>query len=199
MTAKGEDNEEESGGQDGPGSRHLPSAWVRPLPGANTSVLWGQCSGVGWGGSPQRVSVPGSVRGRAGAVGGPSSLLAARTACMSRQRATRAQTARAGRAALAGVGSGGVWGSGLSVGGQRGLEPHTGGPHHPPCLRQRARGPRVPAQAPRLPAHGSWSPPGGRWPPPLGSCARAVGGRREAGGWAKATRGHDAWCTGREG
>ena len=43
--AKGDDHEEEVGGQDEPGGRHLPSARGRPMPGAITSPL---CPLVRW-------------------------------------------------------------------------------------------------------------------------------------------------------
>ena len=48
----GDDHEEEAGGQDEPGGRHLPSAWGRPLPGAITSFLWPWCCGGWWSGNP---------------------------------------------------------------------------------------------------------------------------------------------------
>ena len=36
------------GGQDEPGGRHLPSAWGRPLPGANPFLPWPWCCGGWW-------------------------------------------------------------------------------------------------------------------------------------------------------
>ena len=55
-TAKGDDYEEEVGGQDEPGGWHLPSAWGRPMPRAITSrcARW-RC------GTPQPATVPGAV------------------------------------------------------------------------------------------------------------------------------------------
>ena len=51
-SAMGDDNEEEAGGQDESGGRHLPSAWGRPLPGAITSFPWPWCCGGWWSGYP---------------------------------------------------------------------------------------------------------------------------------------------------
>ena len=112
---------------------------------------------------------------------GPSALLAARTARIMQQGAARARIARAGRAAPAGVGDrggtrGGVRGSRQVDGGWRGLVPRTGGPHHPPVGRRSCRGSGGPTQGPSA-------------PPVRFRCG---------GGEAKATRGHDTWCIGRE-
>ena len=110
----------------------------------------------------------------------PSALLAARTARKMQHGAARARTARAGRAAPVGGGTrgerGGVRGSRQVDGGWRGLVPRTGGPHHPPVGRRSCRGSGGPTQG------------------PLATPVRF----RCGGGEAKATRGHDTWCIGRE-
>ena len=83
---------------------------------------------------------------------GPSALLAARTARIMQQGAARARTARASRAAPAGVGDrGGVRGTRQVDGGWRGLVPRTGGPHHPPIGRRSCRGSGGPTQGPSAP------------------------------------------------
>ena len=65
-TAKGDDNEEETGGQDEPGDRHLPSAWGRPLPGAIPFLSWPWCCGGWWCGY-----LPTGVRARCRGYGPP--------------------------------------------------------------------------------------------------------------------------------
>ena len=205
------------GGQDERGGWHLPSALGRLLPGAIPFLPWPWCCGGWWcaylptgvfarcrgyrplfGAGTKRLVAspplhnsppgagwplaPAAVGGGAlGAVRGPSALLAARTARIMQQGAAQARTARAGRAAPARVGDrggdrGGVRGSRQAVGGWRGLVPRTGGPHQPPVGRRSCRGSGGPSQGPP--------------PPPV----RFLCG----GGEAKATRGHDTWCTGRE-
>ena len=122
--------------------------------------------------------------GRVGAVRGPSALLAARTACMSRQWVTRARTARAGRAALAGVGFGG--GLGVRVGGRRAAGARTAHRRAPPpsvlaAMRKGSSGPRPRSSGPHP---GFWRPhPGAvglpRWVPVHGTL---WGGERVGGG-----------------
>ena len=103
--------------------------------------------GAGW---PLAPAVLGG--GALGAVRGPSALLAARTARIMHQEAARARTARAGRAAPAGLGDrGGVRGLRQADGGWRGLVPRTGGPHHPPVERRSCWGSGGPTQGPSPP------------------------------------------------
>ena len=176
-------------GPGGPGGMTKKREWGAMMSLAVGTFPWpggGRCPGlfpssrgrgavVGGGvATPQRVSVPGAVGTD------PSALLAARTARIMQQGAAWARTARAGRAAPAGVGDrggtgGGVRGSRQVDGGWRGLVPRTGGPHHPPVGRRGCRGCGGPTQGPS--------------PPPVRFRCR--------GGEAKATRGHDTWCIGR--
>ena len=104
--------------------------------------------------------------GALGAVRGPSALLVARTARIMQQGATRARTARAGRAAPAGVGDRGGTGGGQGF------------------------------------AAGGWRVAGARTAhrqaPPPSSREALLQGFWGRGGEAKATRGHDTWCIGRE-
>ena len=215
-TANRDDNEEETGGEDEPGGRHLPSAWGRPLPGAIPFLPWPLCCGGWWCGylptgvcarsrgyrppsvagtkcpvasPPLHNSPPGAgwplapaVEGGAlGAVRGPSALLAARTARIMQQGAARARTARTGHAAPAGVGDRGGTGGGS---GGRGRWMEGGGGSY-----------RAPAGPTTLQSGGAaagvlGAPPRGLRPPPVRF--------RCGGGEAKATRGHDTWCIGRE-
>ena len=205
------------GGQDEPGGRHLPSAWGRQLPGAIPFLPWpvvlwwvvvwlppngGLCP-VPWVQTPvgggyeapgrlvppaqqparRRLAFSASCRGGGalGAVRGPSALLAARTARIMQQGAARARTARAGRAAPAGVGERGGTGGGS---GGRGRWMDGGGGSY-----------RAPAGPTTLQSGGAaagvlGAPPRGLRPPPVRFWC--------GGGEAKATRGHDTWCIGRE-
>ena len=92
---------------------------------------------------------------------GPSALLAARTAGIMQQGAARARTARAGRAAPAGVGDrGGTLGGGGSGGRGRWMEGGVG-PYRAPA------GPTTLELG--VAAHGVLgAPTRGRWPPPFG-------------------------------
>ena len=71
---------------------------------------------------------------------------------------------------------GGVRGWRQVDGGWRGLVPRTSGPHHPPVGRRSCKG--------------LWGPHPGAFGPPVRFWC--------GGGEAKATRGHDTWCIGRE-
>ena len=192
----GDDHEEEMGGQDEPGGRHLPSAWGRSLPGAITSFLWPWCYGGWWSGYPP-TGVCARCRGYRPPLGaGTKRPVASPPLHNSPTGASR-------RLAPAGVGGGGgAWGS-------AGPLRTPGGPH---CLYNEPRATRArTARAGRAaPAGvgdrgGDWgpdrwdrspaglttlhvgvtvygvlgAPPRGRRPPPFGYCVLGEGkGRR---------------------
>ena len=204
------------GGQDEPGGRHLPSAWGRPLPAAIPFLPWPWCCGGWWCGylppgvcarcrgyrpplgagtkrpvaspplhnSPPGAGWPlapavvgGGARGSAGSLrspGGPHCPYnASRGGAGSyRTRGPRCPSRGGGQ----GGDKGGVRGSWQADGGWWRLVPRTGGPHHPPVGRRNCRGSGGPTQGPSA-------------PPVRLRCG---------GGEAKATRGHDTWCIGRE-
>ena len=78
------------------------------------------------------------------------------------------------------------------------MGPLTDGLHNPARWSHSVRGSWVPAQGPWVPTQGSGGPTQGLSPPPpFGHCVRGEG-KGGVGGRAKATRGHDTWCMGRE-
>ena len=130
---------------------------------------------TGWPLAPAVVG--GGARGSAGPLrspGGPHCLYNATRggAGSNRTRGPRRPSQGGGQGGT----GGGVRGSRQVDGGWRGLVPRTGGPQRPPVVRRGCRGSRGPAQGPL--------------PPPVRF--------RCGGGEAKATRGHDTWCIGRE-
>ena len=200
------------GGQDEPGGRHLPSAWGRPLPGAIPFLPWPWCCGGWWCGylptgvcarcrgyrpplgagtkrpvaspplhnSPPGAGWPlapavvgGGARGSAGPLRSPGGPHCPYNA--SRGGAGSYRT-RGPRRPSRGWGSGGG-GQGVAAGGRRVAGARTAHRRAPPPSSREAQ------------LLGFWGPhPRGLRPPP---CSFGVGE-------AKATRGHDTWCIGRE-
>ena len=199
------------GGQDEPGGRHLPSAWGRPLPGAISFLPWLWCCSGWWCGylptgvcarcrgyrpplgagtkrpvaslplhnSPPGAGWPlvpavvgGGARGSAGPLRSPGGPHCPYNASRGSARSYRTRgPRRPSRGGVQGGGSGG-----------RGRRMEGGGGSY-----------RAPAGPATLQSGGAaagvlGAPPRGLRPPP---CGFGVGE-------AKATGGHDTWCTGRK-
>ena len=128
--------------------------------------------GAGWPLAPAVVG--GGARGSAGPLRSPGGPHCPYNA--SRGGAGSYRTRGPRRPSRGGGQGGGSRGSRQADGGWRGLVPRTGGPHHPPVGRRSCWGSGGPTQGPSA-------------PPVRFRCG---------GGEAKATRGHDTWCIGRE-
>ena len=199
------------GGQDDPGGRHLPSAWGRPLPGAIPFLPWPWCCGGWWCGY-----LPTGVCARCRGYRPP---LRAGTKRPVASPPMHNSPPGAGWPLAPAIVGGGARGS-------AGPLRSPGGPHCPYNASRggagsyRTRGPRRPSRGGgqgggsggrgrRMEGGGgSYRAPAGPTTLQSGGAAAGVLGAPPRGlrpppcgfgvGEAKATRGHDTWCIGRE-